>query len=381
MGRASAQFGVGAAEASACALPRMCRASFPASLRVVDRLLRVRTVTAVNLYEELSALGVSEATISEMEALVDGGVPGKLVLLYAPLGVDGAEVAGAAARESLADPDLRLLDIHVCHPLADRWTVDEVDQRIIAPSRLRPYERAHIIVSDADMMSQALHDHLLKTVEEPTSDAVFWFSAAAGATLPATLRGRATHEIYLQPTPASTAVDRLVGTGADRQQAEAALAAAGGDLALAAAALAHGCQETLSRVGASGWQTDRPTSTADQLLLDLAELATARSLYLSAQAGKKSRKTPAPPTQKGTARRLDAKKLDPADRAQLRRLLRMVFARWRQSIVSDLASTQTRTEMRMIETRLAAVADAHTGLLFNTPLGTVTAAVLARLNA
>src|SRR5690606_14371679 len=87
-----------------------------------------------------------------------------------------------------ADP---LLDVHPAFPDAGTWTVAEVEEKVIRPARITPLVRGHVVVADAHAMAPIAADRLLKALEEPRTDVVFWLVVPDPAAVPATVAARA----------------------------------------------------------------------------------------------------------------------------------------------------------------------------------------------
>ena len=334
-----------------------------------------------DLIDTLTALGVAAPSAEKLRDLSEVG-PGRLVILRAPAGLDGASIAEAVALASLRDTDTKRLDVHLAVPEGDRWAIEEVDAFIVGPSKVRPFERAHIVVADAELMTASAHDHLLKTVEEPSADASFWFCVTGMADLPATLRGRASHDLSIQTVPFDVLARTLV-EAADVTDAVATqlLRWADGDMATALACVRSDRLASLELLGSASWVTGHPTRTADELLLASAGVAIARAAHLAALEGGRKKKASAAPTQRGQLARLDTKKLLPADRAQVRRRTRALLDRWTRDLQAATRQASSRHELALVERRLVALQDARVNMSMNAPLATVLAAALAKMNA
>lgn len=96
-------------------------------------------------------------------------------------------------------------DTHVCSPESDAWTIQELDEIVLARARLAPQKRHLFVILQAERMTQHAFDHLLKTLEEPPSPATFFFVVSEPDLIPATIRSRAAGEIYV---PLSSLPDR-----------------------------------------------------------------------------------------------------------------------------------------------------------------------------
>lgn len=331
----------------------------------------------------LRALGASEPAARQLVTTVDRVTGPAVIVVQGPVDADASELVRQAAQQTFTDPAAALADVHLACPSADRWTVDEVVSQVIAPSQLKAYEQSHIVIASADSMSAALHDRLLKTVEEPSSAAIFWFCVQSASAVPATLRGRAVTELVLPPAPVEDLTAQLLADGLDPDQARRAVEAIGADLTSARACHAFDLMDLLDQAGAITWKSDSPGRDADHAILTWAQLARARAAYLatSTPGSRRGKKAPATPTQRGTLARLDTKKLTPTERAFVRSQLRRALTRWKAELTQAVTHVDTLTQMDSLSHRLRAVREAQEALTFNTPLTSVLTATLYRMNA
>ena len=121
--------------------------------------------------------------------------------------------------EFLVEPEGR--DIHVNTIREDVWT---------PVSRTAPEPgRKIFVIREADRLSPAAADTLLKVLEEPPADAVFLLMSARAHELPETIRSRC-HTVSFTALSESFVVDVLVGEGVDDTRAHLAARLTGGNL-------------------------------------------------------------------------------------------------------------------------------------------------------
>jgi DNA polymerase-3 subunit delta' len=121
--------------------------------------------------------------------------------------------------EFLIEPEGR--DIHV----------DTIREEVWQPvSRTAPEPgRKVFVIREADRLSPAAADTLLKVLEEPPADAVFLLMSARVDELPDTVRSRC-HTVIFTALSEPFVVDVLAGEGVDRTRAQLAARLAGGNL-------------------------------------------------------------------------------------------------------------------------------------------------------
>lgn len=121
--------------------------------------------------------------------------------------------------EFLVEPEGR--DIHV----------DTIREEVWTPvSRTAPEPgRKIFVIREADRLSPAAADTLLKVLEEPPADAVFLLMSARAHELPETVRSRC-HTVTFTALSESFVVDALVAEGVDQTRAHLAARLTGGNL-------------------------------------------------------------------------------------------------------------------------------------------------------
>jgi hypothetical protein len=262
----------------------------------------------------------------------------------------------ATAHRHATDPADPLLDVHPAVPDTGTWTVAEVEEKIIRPARTRPLVRGHVVVADAHAMAPIAADRLLKTLEEPRTDVVFWLVTPDAADLRPTIAARAVRHAHVRPVPAADRVAAVHAAGADPDTAARACAAAGDDTRLAAAAALTGRVDALQRYAttAATWATAAPacpTAAAAAAFDDVCALA-------GALAG-----------QRTTA----WDQLNPTARAEARRLVRRLL-----DAVAAHAARDCATDLARASAVHDAVTVAHAALATGTPVWAVLAAVANR---
>jgi hypothetical protein len=203
----------------------------------VARTRRFVTVAVVELTDDTAGpaptagwstgpLGLLErSTVAELTALAAAPcAPG--VVLHAGPGGLGLAAACALASEALRRPSVALgtgpdplSDLTVASPDGDTWSVEEVDDRIVAAAALRPVRFNVVVVDRAAHMSARAFDRLLKTVEQPPAPTWFILVATDASKLPATVSGRLAQVVMLQRRHGTAFVEALAAAGAPAAEA------------------------------------------------------------------------------------------------------------------------------------------------------------------
>jgi DNA polymerase III subunit delta' len=121
-------------------------------------------------------------------------------------------------------------DVHLIGPEGAAGYLAEQVRDIIRDTNLSPVEGSHKIylVSDADLFNDSSANAFLKTLEEPPADVVIVLMAHSYEAVLPTIASRC-QVVRFRRIPDSEAIGLLVSeTGAERDEAAAALAAAGG---------------------------------------------------------------------------------------------------------------------------------------------------------
>lgn len=176
---------------------------------------------------------LSKQALGDLRALAAAPAP-LLVVLESPL-VGAGALAGAELSRSWVSPEAWARDVRLVEPSAERWSVSEVDEHVVAAARTMPYERLVVVLDRAGTMSSAAADRMLLTLEEPMVPATFVLSVKSAAELIPTLRGRAGATVRLDPADPSDRVRALVRAGAQEDAATDAVELSGSQVALAAA--------------------------------------------------------------------------------------------------------------------------------------------------
>lgn len=221
-----------------------------------------------------------------------------------------------AAREAAAKAD-GTENVTSAYPDGARWTVPEIDGKILRPARLASAGNAQIVVARAAHMTRRGFDRLLKTVEEPPSGAKFWFCASSLTEFPATIISRV-----------SAVLGTSVGT-----------AGQGSDLP--------------SRLPDPFTAT--PARDGQQLLEDVANRISGG-------------KTPAPAGWSA---------LKPADRPRAAAALQEALTIWETDLRKRTSEAVSELELARLDVKLRALQDARNGIAVNTPAETAIVAFLA----
>lgn len=327
----------------------------------------VLPVTASHVVHlDIPAGVVASSTRERLQVFVSSPPRTSLVVLESEL----SEVALAAGRSIgsalLSSEHALSTDLKVVEPEGDRWTIAELDEKVIAPAAYIPVERNVVVVGRADSMDRPAAEHLLKTVEEPTSDTLFLFCVPSASTLLPTIQGRAGAVLGLEAAPRPERIAALVGSGLPEDVATEVVDLAGSSPALTGAVAAadeesrSSLLDDLRSLGTSPLGTERPSATAYELGAALERLAWAAS-NPSAKRTAKSKPT-----------------LTPQGRAQLRMLLRDRIAAWRRECTAALRTVTTPTDLERVTTRLEALDRAELELSSYAPAANVLAALLSR---
>lgn len=219
----------------------------------------------------VSGLTVSADSKAALTQLITSPPSGHGVLISAPPGAGALDAALAVARE-LTDT----ASLYLATPSADRWTVEEIDDRIRHPANLRAAgeRRPVIIVQDADAMTPTAADRMLKTLEEPPSGALFILTATRPSTMRKTVLGRVTSHVRLTPMDEDERVDLYEQKGLDSLSASQLENSAGENVALALAAIEAGkVGELVSGLSLLSVDAEAPVTRALRAWADLAPLA------------------------------------------------------------------------------------------------------------
>lgn len=318
-----------------------------------------------------SDLGADRSDIQAVAAALDRMQSGLIVLVS-----DDSGLAFAVA-QSTAEGDIpaeqRAFDLHLARPEGASWTVSELEDFVLRPSRNRPYSRAHVVVADADQMAPALADRLLKVVEEPSADVIFWFCVKDLTALPTTLVGRAGAVIHVSPTPASERLAALMAVGAGDEDAQAIASLCGTDMRLALAAARHQHLEHLRTMLATPLSGERPTALADAVVAAVMVLANDLSKDPTKRPAKARAARPSPA---GRPRWSDLK--TPAARAEGRRLVRKVLDMHAAQLRRAAVHADTYAQLAHTHRCISAVAAARNELATNSSPTTVLPALWNR---
>lgn len=265
-------------------------------------------------------------------------------------------------------------DVHLARPSGASWTVDEIQTAVLHPARLRPVNRAHIIVADAHTMTKLAADRALKAVEEPRGEVLFWFCTTRADDLTVTLRSRAARTVHLRPLPVSDRVPALVAAGASDSTAKQILEAAGDNIRLGLAVARHHQTPTLldyrANVTAVAAGATHPFALANTWARNLFHLA--RTLATT--------RDPGQPSDTPNARDLWAK-LTPAARSEARALLRTAVHQVEQHLAYRATEDTTPQTTDLLAVGLDACNRARNELVTNAHPLLVLTALAARIHS
>lgn len=139
--------------------------------------------------------------------------PAHAVLLSGPVGIGTRSTAQAMAAELHARHD----DIHLIEP-DEKGTIPIEQIRGLYTLTRTVYDSARVvIIDDADAMSHAAQNALLKLLEEPSAQTYFILTSHQPQLLLATIRSRAQH-IELRPVSLQQSLELLKNVAADDQK-------------------------------------------------------------------------------------------------------------------------------------------------------------------
>ena len=333
------------------------------------------TVSAMAAGEFIPPSGVHPDSLARVERARSGVGWGALAVLTHPDPAIAFDLAVAIAVAALG-PDANPLDLVLASTDNDTWTLDELNERVIRPARVRAFDTTHIVVADADRISIRGFDHLLKSVEEPAATVRYWLTGSSMDAFPITILGRSGLTEALAPVPSQDLLAAL-STTTDPAAARRIVDLAGTNSRLAAAVAGDlGLLPHLRTWATIPSMTDTATATTDALLTAIFALAKAVGSTRRAPVRKTASKPGAAPARRDTIRPQYSALTDAA-KPHARRLARAVLDRWVREAVAELAASPTPAIAARVAVRVAAVAAAHDQLRSNAPLGTALAGVLA----
>lgn len=308
-------------------------------------------------------LGVTDEFLQKLEnacAIHDGAA----LSLHGPDNTQLVDIARHTATKdvtpSWANPQLEpvdpLIDIHIHYPTSATWSVDEVEKHIVAPAHLQPISRTHIVIPDAHKMRPAAADKLLKLIEEPHPNILYWFCSPHPTDLQTTLRARITDHFTLTAPPQEYQHTQLKKAGIPPETLPSLLAAANNNYRLALTAATHNATQELATYAElqNHFQTPTPTPVqhAEATLTAIANLA----YHLS---GRKSRgRTP-------TTFQAAWKRLDTIGRAHARSLLTSAITHGMREKQYDLPTPLTAHNLRAHDNFLRTCSTARSHIALN----------------
>ena len=248
-------------------------------------------------------------------------------------------------------------DTRLCEPEGARWRVAELVEQVVDPCSYAPNEHRNLVVADFHRSTPAVRDRLLKLLEENATATTFWLLTGEAEDLGATIRGRATHTVRLpEPGPADLAV-LFADLDCETHVLEDAWKRTHGDPASVRALLKYQMSDQVAAVtcplvgGHPNWRTG-------QFLLAAGTIALAAT---------HTRKTaPAVPAGAGTSPVLDLKRLTPAHRVTVRKLIAAALDRWDTELDELAGRAGTRGQVAAVRATGATLAAARDGLAYNT---------------
>lgn len=318
-------------------------------------------------------LAVHPSALTELRAATEK-LPSGLILLHGPdtglsftaahhLALEDARGPAAAAAPVPAHPD-----VHLAVSATGAWAVSEVEQLILRPARYRPAHRTHVVVADAHRMTPSAADRLLKALEEPRTDVLYWFCIPTPDAVQPTLRSRAAAEVVARPIPLADLELALRAAGADELATAELLELAPTNARLGLAVAAAGAVAQLrafQRPFAHEKPEPAPSSRASEVV------AAAAALARALRSSRPSRSAP-------TDARAAWDRLDPLAKAEGRRLLQDALASRARIAQRTLNGQTTNVTLRSVERTLEAVHLAHAELEVHTHPEVILAAFFAR---
>ncbi len=280
-------------------------------------LARLRRLAASDLPTVLGLCGPSELTLSAAEALAAAVLP----------------------------PTARGYDLHIARHDKDRWSVEEVEEKVVHPAALVPMQRSIVVVQDAHRMEQATADRLLKLLEEPAHPMTFVLCVPELGELSATLQSRIGMTCAVEPADTRDTQARLQAAGLDRNDASS-IAPWCVHLPDLIPALEQNPELASTVLFAFGtrFHTTRPASDASAVAARIEELAAA--LLASA----------------------DEKKNDTALRAKSRALCSVAVTLWREQARAALREASSDAEFAKITASVDALEELEASLWRYRPL-------------
>lgn len=264
-------------------------------------------------------------------------------------------------------------DIHILHPTTGIWSSSDVREVIQPASANYPISHHHVIITNTDNIRPLVWDQLLKTLEEARNNTTYWLLAENILNYPSTIIGRIqTQQSILPPTKARQVTElQKQYTAAASLNLEEIVEHTWPNIVLANQAIKHNLVNELKTLQHSP-VTTAPQHTADLILADLAALTIAYN--------RKTKTVVKKPYKNGNNGAVDLKKLNPQDRALLRKLINALINYWK-NYYNDLAMNQrTFASMQECARALEILDEVTININYNTPLNLLLTKLLTNLN-
>lgn len=282
---------------------------------------------------------IAAPLLERLRALGDTDPAGTLYVLEDPSGALGESAAQVLVSSWGLEHEKRSV-----HPDGARWSVTEIRDLLLDPVAVYPERRHVFIVAEADEIDTRAVEKLLRTLEEPPSPAVFVLLVRDRRRLLSTVLSRAADVIRVDPAPAETVSDHLsVALGSERAARLGPWCAPVVDLALS---LREHPELDDDLVAVLSPPDETPFTAAAALSGRLARVASA-------------------------GRSSDIAKLQPREKAVMRRLLREMIANRRAVIAAAARHVDDPTDAATLHTLGADLDLVEAALRANSPLGVV----------
>ncbi len=177
---------------------------------------RAASYAPSTIWDVLNTIPCSRGTLDALRRFVAAPLP-SVVALTGPSEL--TLLAAEALGRSVLPASAHALDLHVVRHDKDRWSTDELQEKIVHPSSLVPMHRTIVAVQDAHRMEASLADQLLKMLEEQTHPTTFILCVPDVSSLPITLQSRIARVLQIEPAMQQDLARRLEAAGLVRADA------------------------------------------------------------------------------------------------------------------------------------------------------------------